>query len=828
MLCFFVSICFSIDLLSSSECDSPKVWSGVQYQCESCTTGSILVDSQCVWNSTYISILNSSCTGVLVGDYCVSTEQRNTLFSGYSTTPPTSTFNSTYYNSFYSKLLSAAYNDLDEDGKNYFANACVLGHYNSGFFCTAYNRIYSSQTVGKFGVQDWPTEGIFLDYKSSFASIRRESLFQSSFSYAQEINLWVGRFTKNGKFVGFEKIRTQLNRCSEPVETSETWREFGFNYYSKCQFSIKEISSTLTTDFFDLFLEDGTTNGSSILRPIPVVDLNRNNNDAVDDYKPSRRFFLYDDYSQNGMVQFANSITLQIEISESDKTRIRVPYMTISYSTRAWSDVLDNTTSVIHNVETTTHPNFVFSVVYSLYGFVEDISNVATIMFTILLALMFFIWIVAAFLTGRTNGEDGMSGSVIMEIAGLFFEMLGLAFFLISWFFATYIWFFFKLQNATHTCLPPVSETTIIESFLWTALVLKSIAALFEVLGRTNFDIHLIDWETPYAEDVSVSTWRRIMIANEWSRMFTIRSYNIPFTLITALFLLKGLGYDLLSSPIPSTELIDVGESFIILRFATISLIFLGLVMVQYIWNQFIYWRFFGNPFLNFLDLCSTSNISILNMVSTNHGFYLHGRSIHSHADEDMLHLNQNLELEASGLVGSRGLLPNTNEQVFEVFFAAPLRNAIKQLYANMQAIGPNDSGPLTASRIPPQSVKAAADLNLFLREFFDQSSKEHPYVVQTPSFLHQVIGLTPPVLTDSIFAVQEETFFKDSLFYGIEWRIMLFYAILFIVIDFETLSPALSAFYVQVIDILVVKLLKSSSKSNISRKSLLDKRFLL
>ena len=46
------------------------------------------------------------------------------------------------------------------------------------------------------------------------------------------------------------------------------------------------------------------------------------------------------------------------------------------------------------------------------------------------------------------------------------------------------------------------------------------------------------------------------------------------------------------------------------------------------------------------------------------YGYYLHGKSVHAHADADLLQLNSNLKREEDGLVARRGLEPDSDVQV--------------------------------------------------------------------------------------------------------------------------------------------------------------------
>lgn len=150
-----------------------------------------------------------------------------------------------------------------------------------------------------------------------------------------------------------------------------------------------------------------------------------------------------------------------------------------------------------------------------------------------------------------------------------------------------------------------------------------------------------------------------------------------------------------------------------------------------------IYFTVFHEHFVEdkirqFVDLCSISNVSLKNVTykflrpGINHlraerfaniyfqisvlllshrcfGYYIHGRSVHGHADTNMEEMNNNLKREAvsalmraeldlflicsscvtvpwffcpkESLCGQRGLLPNTDIQTFQVSLATHVRS---------------------------------------------------------------------------------------------------------------------------------------------------------
>lgn len=99
------------------------------------------------------------------------------------------------------------------------------------------------------------------------------------------------------------------------------------------------------------------------------------------------------------------------------------------------------------------------------------------------------------------------------------------------------------------------------------------------------------------------------------------------------------------------------------------------------------------DPITQFIDLISVCNISMILFKERCYGYYLHGRSVFTHADTDMIGLLANLKQEEvilsvyvvltfqERLTGSRGLLPNSDIQTFELIATSALREEYDKIY---------------------------------------------------------------------------------------------------------------------------------------------------
>lgn len=87
-------------------------------------------------------------------------------------------------------------------------------------------------------------------------------------------------------------------------------------------------------------------------------------------------------------------------------------------------------------------------------------------------------------------------------------------------------------------------------------------------------DVFFVDWE-PMSKsrsqggNGSVSCWRTILVANEWTEMLSLRRTNLPFTLLFIGFFLLGLGLENNATQQPDLQDLDDGPLNVILRYGT-------------------------------------------------------------------------------------------------------------------------------------------------------------------------------------------------------------------------------------------------------------------
>jgi len=95
------------------------------------------------------------------------------------------------------------------------------------------------------------------------------------------------------------------------------------------------------------------------------------------------------------------------------------------------------------------------------------------------------------------------------------------------------------------------------------------------------------------------------------------------------------------------------------------------------------YQRIISDKIVNFIDLCSVSNISVFILDQNQHGYYIHGRSPHGLTDVNMKQVIMNLHREENQMIGTRGLQNNSNEQIFIMKINKNLKKQYALLFQN-------------------------------------------------------------------------------------------------------------------------------------------------
>ena len=358
--------------------------------------------------------------------------------------------------------------------------------------------------------------------------------------------------------------------------------------------------------------------------------------------------------------------------------------------------------------------------------------------------------------------------------------------------------------------------------FLWLSFhglfVCQTVYILFTITRQCCSKIIFIDWERAKGRvNTEISTWRRVLVANEYLSLHTSRKHSIAFNLVLVGFL-------------ATFDDADSGRVNIALRFARTCLFWGIASCIQWIWRFVFYDRFYSEPRgQRFIDLSSVTNISVLILTEKYKSFYIHGRSPYHHSDCSMDELLESFRKEANGLTISRGLdAAPQGDQAFVLYCSGAFRNQIDGTYNLMRDTDSTTNVGTTA-------------LSNFLKGFIDQqpppTQEGLKYAVREPSVSESVLGFTPADFRQSdpkcIMQPDRTSWNKDyqflsSTFQGIELDLLLHDILAYNAIDLMFHNTAASIFVTYMIHLARKFMTSYFAKKNLSITSKIDERFLL
>uniref|UniRef100_A0A8B9X5J1 Transmembrane protein 67 n=1 Tax=Bos mutus grunniens TaxID=30521 RepID=A0A8B9X5J1_BOSMU len=371
---------------------------------------------------------------------------------------------------------------------------------------------------------------------------------------------------------------------------------------------------------------------------------------------------------------------------------------------------------------------------------------------------------------------------------------------------------------------------------------------LHKLISQITIDIFFIDWERPKGKvlkavegeggvrsaTVPVSIWRTYFVANEWNEIQTVRKINPLFQVLTVLFLLEVVGFKNLALMDSSSSLSRSPPSYIapysrILRYAVSSALWLVIGLIQIVFFAVFYERFIEDKIRQFVDLCCMSNISVFLLSHRCFGYYIHGRSVHGHADTNMEEMNMNLKREAENLCSQRGLVPNTDGQTFQIAISSQMRQHYDRIHETLT----RKNGPArllsSSGSTFEQSVKAYHTMNKFLGSFIDHVHKEMDYFIKDKLLLERILSMEfMEPMEKSIFYNDEGYSFSSVLYYGNEATLLIYDLMFFCVVDLACQNFILAAFLTYLQQEIFRFIRDAVGQKNLASKTLVDQRFLI
>ncbi|XP_060143333.1 meckelin isoform X2 [Globicephala melas] len=642
-----------------------------------------------------------------------------------------------------------------------------------------------------------------------------------------------------------------LQLCPDTETRLNAAYSFGTTYQQNCEIPISKILTDFPTPtFYDVYLEYTDENQHQYIWAVPVLNLNLQHNKIFVNQDSSsgkwlltRRIFLVDALSgrendlgsQPRLIRVATQISLSIRLVPNTKNgNIYPPLITIAYSD---IDIKDpNSQSV----------KVSFSVTYEMD---QGEAHVQTdIALGVLGGLAVLLSLLKTAGWKRRIGSPMIDLQTVMKFLVYYAGDLANVFFIITVGTGLYWLIFFKAQKSVSVLLPMPAQEERFVTYVGCAFALKALQFLHKLISQITIDIFFIDWERPKGKvlkavegeggvrsaTVPVSIWRTYFVANEWNEIQTVRKINPLFQVLTVLFLLEVVGFKNLALMDSSSSLSRSPPSYIapysrILRYAVSTALWLVIGIIQIVFFAVFYERFVEDKIRQFVDLCCMSNISVFLLSHRCFGYYIHGRSVHGHADTNMEEMNMNLKREAENLCSQRGLIPNTDGQTFQIAISSQMRQQYDRIHETLT----RKNGPArllsSSGSTFEQSIKAYHTMNKFLGSFIDHVHKEMDYFIKDKLLLERILGMEfMEPMEKSIFYNDESYSFSSVLYYGNEATLLIYDLMFFCVVDLACQNFILASFLTYLQQEIFRFIRNTVGQKNLASKTLVDQRFLI
>ncbi|ROJ29183.1 Meckelin [Anabarilius grahami] len=672
-------------------------------------------------------------------------------------------------------------------------NMCVMNMHSSSTInndaCGLYNTIYRA-TAAQGSSQDisyWRKNLPWLYYGEQLGLASRVLQNEPlpvgfSFKGAQKntnIELRAAVYSVRGEFMRWENVGGgNLQLCPDTLPSQQSAFTFGTAYKQSCVLSVSELLIGYPEPvFYDVYLVIQKAQEEKRLLAVPLLNLNQqfngqftNQGSNMNNWYLTRRLMLVDTLSgrENSLsssprvIRVASNIKIGFQlVPNTQKGQVYPPLMTVAYSDILVTDPSTQTVTVSFSLE---------------YTMDQEEARIKT---DIALGVLGGVAVVHSLLKTaswkRRIASPLIDLQTIMKFLVFYAGDLANVFFIITVGTGLYWLIFFKAQQFVSVLLPLPAQEERFVVYVGCAFALKTVQFLHKLFVQLSVDIFFIDWERPRGKSSKhvegsgeaksqaspVSIWRTYFVANEWNEIQTIRKINPTFQVITVLFFLEVVGFSNLALRDPLSNLRRSPEAYtppysLILRYGVASAVWLCIGLIQMIFFTVLHERFVEDKIRQFVDLCSISNISVLLLSHRCFGYYIHGRSVHGHADTNMDEMNTNLKREA--------------------------RNGPSRL--------------VDASANPcEQSTKAYHTMNRFLGSVIDHAHREMDYIVKDKLLFERLIGMEfIEPLDKSIFYNDDSHSFADVIFYGNEAVLLIFDTLFFCVVDLGSQNFILAA----------------------------------
>lgn len=778
----------------------------------------------------------------------------------------------------------------------FLSNLCVMMNYKvTSKPCVLYETLKMSRSCLDElceRVEDLP----WLYYTRNGADVLSAVATTLRVSSHTQLQFIVATYDIFGNWLGNEILLEQINECRLPNPTLAEFMISGVTRRVSCEVNWGWFLVANKTVFYEVYLRN--PQNSSELIPVPLL-IDYSNADyqpktfhdawiypsgaTSENVMPSssyrRRFYAYDNIggrstsaagSAPTYVTSLRRVSILLGALGRDLGQLSVPLIVLQYASKMTSTIVraNETNALLITLQeplnsTTWGTNTLHSVFSSYFLSSTDRfdNGMKTTLIVMCVLCFFFAWI-------RTYGWMRRRQYMVIDFmtllrfliylcnctSNMFFFVVSLA----SW----YMLMAYKNQGLLSRAIKDNYEY--VNGMLYAAVVAKGVAVLYGVVEQCNADYFVVDWERSKGQllrenkVVPVSMWRSTFIANELNELQNLRYWHPLFTMAVILLFLVGLDFMGFSMSVPrySRYVGDNAISLNVLRVAADTFLWIAVAIVIFVLEFQVFYRWVVvHPLQAFVDLCSVSNISIMILMEPQWGCYIHGESIHAHADVSMEEFQHNLFLEAQGNLPVRGLGGQSKCQTFEVFISPYSRQYLYMCYMEMHLERQKSHGKkprtmnpaqwhffsllLGLSRKPRVYSQAALTIKDRINYAFQQSVRRAESSLLMKFVLQKWLDFPPNVMYmngpqrgdrsgKDLFFIDDVQSYGRAFMCGLDFDIFILYASLFTAIDLSLHNIYAAMVLTYAVEVVLRMYRRYEGLINLSQKTLIDDRFFI
>ena len=785
-----------------------------------------------------------------------------------------------YYGFFFEEIKCSEKADLNPKDTKKFDNLQNCENENL-FLCQFLNNLctlemYDKNENGGFCeyLKKNPTlntkmflDSSFLDDTANLENVRyslhEETQYRAQTNYY--LNFWVAKYYYNGTLLMFDRLENDFLQCSNSNDEKTNYKIFGNNIKSECKIDITKYLNSYSSYFYEIFLELNKFGEPLELVPIPIRIIKEDETKEQIRNKENlllvKRMFLhiYDD--DDKILYYARKVKLNVKtINSKNDEYIYLPHFEVTYKT--FDNLNDNDQLFIE---------YTFISEYK-----SDISNfmrAMVIIFIILTIIIGLLVIYRTFVWIKTNPREIVQNNYILlllfEVFYKLCKFTGIFYFWFTFGISAYWYIFFKLQFRVYYFMPPLDDDCYrtFKIIFLIGFCCYIVFMLIRIYKQISFDIFFIDWETEKnmaindiksSLDKTVkykkyrSAWRMIHVVNQFNELQKKRIFHLYFAFSWIILLYFRCNWYRREQQIPRDARVENAPINFVLRNFIASIIVLASASIELFLARILQiWLPLKKQ--EFMDLCSVSNISVFILDELLHGYYIHGLSPIGKADVNYDELFTFLNEEGKGDMRSRGLENDTEDhlkiQSYEIFISNVMRTIYDGLYIiqteSMLVKGVNAKKYFKRSKLGMRLFKTFLNyekdqtmldnyMNNQLKSKIDIVALQSRNYIRDKSLFQKILGYTTDSseftnvnAPDIIFYRDSGQNFDDILFYGMEWEWFVMDLFIFQMLMIISDDNYLSLFCTFVIDYILYYIRVFFGNKNVSKKAVIDERFL-